>query len=425
VVYDEDGEYVATVYPAQGLRETTWIETSCAGGRLRGVAETVQQPTLSVDIEVEGNLVPAAVAGHFTFPQPEGCAGARKNYTYAIDNPDPEPDTPTELIAVTAVPHDGLFHVRWKGTGPVFDEFGNMRTDVALDASDEEPERWVRDETIYVKCLDGPVEDGVVHIEDLEPSDRKLKAQMARPTALLVQGYDIEKPLVGFAERSLWSLGYGREKIDHTGGPSGADATQELMDKIAENRFDIFVVNAHGHSDASNFFVVCSEVDIPELPWVPLKDHIPVADCVYPDEIKLYNTKKYRLFYASSCGLGKGDDGARWREAFGNVGRGIDGDPEGPAEACITWDEVVMDLLCYVFDKAFWESLIAENPADRKDNAADAFRAARDKASASYFWDNPSTGIIARPKLLGDTSLERLRFSHELPIPGFEIPEYP
>ncbi|MDY0034203.1 MAG: hypothetical protein RBT84_19755, partial [FCB group bacterium] len=38
VVYDEDGEYVATVYPAQGLRETTWIETSCAGGRLRGVA---------------------------------------------------------------------------------------------------------------------------------------------------------------------------------------------------------------------------------------------------------------------------------------------------------------------------------------------------------------------------------------------------
>ena len=33
VVYDEDGEYVDTVYPAQGLRETTWIETSCAEGR--------------------------------------------------------------------------------------------------------------------------------------------------------------------------------------------------------------------------------------------------------------------------------------------------------------------------------------------------------------------------------------------------------
>ncbi|HNZ19762.1 MAG TPA: hypothetical protein PKK44_15645, partial [Candidatus Hydrogenedentes bacterium] len=87
LVYNEDGEYVATVYPAQGLRETTWIETSCAGGRLRGVAETVQQPTLEVDIEVEGNLVPPAVAGHFTFPQPEGCAGARKYYTCAVDNP--------------------------------------------------------------------------------------------------------------------------------------------------------------------------------------------------------------------------------------------------------------------------------------------------------------------------------------------------
>ena len=68
LVYNEDGELVATVYPAQGLRETTWIETSCAGGRLRGVAETVQQPTLAVDIEVEGNLVPpvhiSARVGH-------------------------------------------------------------------------------------------------------------------------------------------------------------------------------------------------------------------------------------------------------------------------------------------------------------------------------------------------------------------------
>ncbi|NLE27016.1 MAG: hypothetical protein GX625_17080, partial [Clostridiaceae bacterium] len=387
---------------------------------------TVEQPTLEVDIEVEGNLVPPAVAGHFTFPQPEGCAGARKYYTSEVDYPEPYFDKPTELIAVSAVPHEGFDLVRWKGTGPVFDEDGNLRTDVALDASDEEPERWVRDETIYVKCLDSPVEDGGVDVEDLEPEDRELEAEMARPTVLLVQGYDIEKPLVGFAERSLWSLRYGREKIDHTGGPSEADATQELMDKIAENRFDIFVVNAHGHSDISNFFVVCSEIDLPDLPWdPPLVEMIPPEDCVYPDEIALRNTRRYKLFYGSSCGLGKGDDGARWREAFGNVGRGLDGDAEGPAEACITWDETVMAMLNYAFDKAFWESLIAENPADRKDTALDAFRAARDRASSSYFWNNPLSGIIARPKLLGDTSLKRLRFGLELPIPDFEIPEYP
>jgi hypothetical protein len=284
----------------------------------------------------------------------------------------------------------------------------------------------VRDETIYVKCLDGPVEDGVVHIEDLEPSDRKLQAQMVRPTVLLVQGYDIEKPLVGLADRSFWRMRYGREKIDHSGGPSEVDATQELMDRIAENRFDIFVVNAHGHSDISNFFVVCSEIDIPDLPWdPPLEGMIPPQDCVYPAEIALRNTRRYKLFYASSCGLGKGDNGARWREAFGNVGRGIDGDAEGPAEACITWDETVMAMLSYAFDKAFWESLVAENPADRKDTALDAFLAAWDAVSEHPFWNNPFSGIIARPQLLGDTSLKSLRFNLELPIPDFDIPAYP
>ncbi|MDY0032660.1 MAG: hypothetical protein RBT84_11945, partial [FCB group bacterium] len=153
VVYDEDGEYVATVYPAQGLRETTWIETSCAGGRLRGVAETVQQPTLTVDIEVEGNLVPAAVAGHYTFPQPEGCAGARKNYTYAIDNPDPEPDTPTELIAVSLNRNDGFVLKSWTGNCAHFDANGTYLGMLPATVPDD-PDDWVTGDTIYVKCLE-------------------------------------------------------------------------------------------------------------------------------------------------------------------------------------------------------------------------------------------------------------------------------
>ena len=191
MVYDEDGEYVATVYPARGLRETTWIETSCAGGRLRGVAETVQQPTLEVDIEVEGNLVPPAVAGHFTFPKPDGCAGALKNYTYAIDNPDPEPDTPTELIAVTAVPHEGFNVVRWTGAGPVYDEDGVERTDVALDATEDEPDRWVTGETIYIKCLDYLAEDVTKSttkssIKEKEPRSKEIKVTVANTAELWV-----------------------------------------------------------------------------------------------------------------------------------------------------------------------------------------------------------------------------------------------
>jgi len=210
LVYNEDGEYVATVYPAQGLRETTWIETSCAGPRLRGVAETVQRPTLEVDIEVEGNLVPPAVAGHFTFPKPDGCAGARKYYTCAVDNPAPEPDTPTELIAVTAVPQEGFCHERWKGEGPVFDEYGNERTDVALDAREDEPERWVTDETIYLKCLESRNDQIAWAVTDMaalagasvkgaisggsKPASRKVTSICIPMYGTLIRGGDFDPP---------------------------------------------------------------------------------------------------------------------------------------------------------------------------------------------------------------------------------------
>jgi len=152
LVYNEDGEYVDTVYPARGLRETTSIETSCAEGRLRGLAETVQQPTLKVDIEVEGNLVPAAVAGHYTFPQPEGCAGARKYYTCAVDNPDPEPDTPTELIAVSLNRNDGFVLKSWTGNCAYFDANGNYLGMLPVSVPDD-PDDWITGDTIYVKCL--------------------------------------------------------------------------------------------------------------------------------------------------------------------------------------------------------------------------------------------------------------------------------
>ena len=151
VVYDEDGEYVATVYPAQGLRETTWIETSCAGGRLRGVAETVQQPTLEVDPLIRNNNggIPKAESGWYEFLTGPECKPATK-YARSItaDNPT------TELRGLRARKHPYMKFIRWIGQGPVFDAEGILRTDVALDAGENEHDRWVTDETIYIKCVD-------------------------------------------------------------------------------------------------------------------------------------------------------------------------------------------------------------------------------------------------------------------------------
>ncbi|MGI6461874.1 MAG: hypothetical protein ACOX5J_17620 [Candidatus Hydrogenedentales bacterium] len=152
VVYNEDGEYVDTVYPARGLRDTTSIETSCAEGRLRGLAETVQQPTLKVDIEVEGNLVPAAVAGHFTFPKPDGCAGARKYYTCAHERPDPKSDIATELIAVKLNRNDGFVLRSWTGNCAYFDANGAY-LGMLPESLPDDPDDWITDDTIYVKCL--------------------------------------------------------------------------------------------------------------------------------------------------------------------------------------------------------------------------------------------------------------------------------
>jgi len=202
LVYNEDGEYVDTVYPARGLRETTSIETSCAEGRLRGLAETVQQPTLKVDIEVEGNLVPAAVAGHFTFPKPEGCAGARKYYTCAVDNPAPEPDTPTELIAVSLNRNDGFVLKSWTGNCAYFDANGNY-LGMLPESLPDDPDDWVTGDTIYVKCLKAQPTQMASAMTDmavlagataegafegfLEPVEARLNANLVRG-ALVVTG---------------------------------------------------------------------------------------------------------------------------------------------------------------------------------------------------------------------------------------------
>ena len=151
-VYGYDGQLLDTV-PTGWINASGSAVVSSDTFPVHGVAEYLEQPTLTVDIEVEDNVVPAAVAGHYEFPKPDGCAGARKNYTYAIDNPDPEPDTPTELIAVSLNRNDGFVLKSWTGNCAYFDANGNYLGMLPKSVPDD-PDDWITDDTIYVKCLE-------------------------------------------------------------------------------------------------------------------------------------------------------------------------------------------------------------------------------------------------------------------------------
>jgi len=380
LVYNEDGELVATVYPAQGLRETTWIETSCAGGRLRGVAETVQQPTLEVDIEVEGNLVPPAVAGHFTFPKPDGCAGARKNYTYAIDNPDPEPDTPTELIAVTAVPQEGFEFVRWKGTGPVFDASGNYAGNLS-DSLDDDPTTWFTEPTIYVKCLDeeavqaasaltdmsimaGATTQGSISANLVAASRSIVGVTRRRKNALVVEGgftggtsvAQEHLPHIGskYYAMTLKSF-FSREEPEKTVVSSELlvpAKPQDIVNHISMMRYKVFEYNGHGNSEAlfpaypvDNWYEYppeCRPLDSIGYVYAAITRST-IRDAIGDDS-------NYKFVFLNSCNAGM--SGSTWQTMVFR------------AECLICWDYGVTNEKAQTFDALLWADLYAQSNPD-------------------------------------------------------------
>ena len=402
VVYDEDGEYVATVYPAQGLRETTWIETSCAGGRLRGVAETVQQPTLEVDIEVEGNLVPPAVAGHFTFPQPEGCAGARKYYTCAVDNPDPEPDTPTELIAVTAVPHEGLSFEGWAGNCAHFDQNGNYLG--MLPASlPENPDDRILDETIYVKCVRAEeiqmasamtnmaILEGVgVPLEPvgLIPCGIVMRAFLKPGAAIVIKGVRAEVPVAGAVSTALDELGYTTSPEIYL-----EPRKEDVLDYVRDNKASIFYFDGHGGT-----------VDNGQtLGIVPYSPNAPTAREYWltPDDVAPINQYAYKLAMFSTCGQAKIDLGQPWKDAF-------------EAEAVIGWDEKTWPDVKRAYDLAFFECFNPSDPAKYRKNVQGAHDYATTIAQTQPKWKQPwekedkdgnvieIVPVLGEPRCIGD-----------------------
>ena len=124
-------------------------------GPISAKISTEEMMTLDADVEVEGGNIPAAFAGTVTGGSLGNNTNLRGFYT-RISDPDAliKPHPSTEFVEIHAAEFPGFVLKRWTGTCPVFDENGVLRTDVALDAGDDEPARWVTDQTIYVKCID-------------------------------------------------------------------------------------------------------------------------------------------------------------------------------------------------------------------------------------------------------------------------------
>jgi len=60
-------------------------------------------------------------------------------------------DGPNQLVKLTVETHCGYEFVRWTGKGDVYDSQGNPLPNVSLEATDEEPEKWVTSESIWIK----------------------------------------------------------------------------------------------------------------------------------------------------------------------------------------------------------------------------------------------------------------------------------
>jgi len=328
------------------LRETTSIETSCAEGRLRGLAETVQQPTLKVDIEVEGNLVPAAVAGHFTFPKPEGCAGARKYYTCAVDNPAPEPDTPTELIAVSLNRNDGFVLKSWTGNCAYFDANGTYLGMLPATVP-EDPDDWVTGDTIYVKCLKANPTQMASAMTDMAvlagasaegaaetlllPTVAFLKALVSKGLLLIEGGGALEK-----SKADLKTWGYQTKPLER---PRAFEALKEIEDRTNV----VFVFNGHGLDETGpqtfdGDAILIHEKDPDDeddndvwLHWRAVIDH--VSD----DE------SNYDFVYLNTCSCGS--KYSMWQAAF-------------RSDAFFGWYFPVRLTTMRTFDQYFWEEIL-------------------------------------------------------------------
>ena len=172
ITYGNTTECLSSGMHEISLDYTPGAKTGNEEGPLGASATSLERKTIEADIEVEDGS--AADAGYIF--------GLDLNGYY--DNIDAECDDTTQLVELSVNTTNGYQLERWTGSGPVFDANGNVRTDVSLEAGDDEPEKWVTDSTIYLKCLDCEYSSNKLFGCTPEASDRVVKAKLtlAPPT---------------------------------------------------------------------------------------------------------------------------------------------------------------------------------------------------------------------------------------------------
>ena len=120
----------------------------------------VEKPKLTWTMECEDGSVPPAAIGWVTVGDDDNSLPAQNYYTAATpynqwDNDGQNYfDGPNQLIKLTAYTHHGYEFVRWTGEGDIYDSNGIPITEFSLEATDEEPEKWVTSESIWIKMAE-------------------------------------------------------------------------------------------------------------------------------------------------------------------------------------------------------------------------------------------------------------------------------
>ncbi|MEA3365297.1 MAG: hypothetical protein U9Q79_06610, partial [Candidatus Hydrogenedentes bacterium] len=360
LVFSHHGEeLVDIVYPMFGSKGTTVANRATAP--LYALAESIPQPTLTVDIEVEGNVVPPAVAGHYRFPQGEDYEGGKKYYTYEMDYPDPYFDKHSELIAVTVVPHEGFELKSWTGNCAYYDANGNY-LGMLPESIPEDPEDWITDDTIYVKCLKavgthtasamtdmavlaGASAEGAIPPESFLVINAAIQAKVGRGVLVIEGGGALQRSTV-----KLGSLNYDTKTL--TRPKTKERALKEIYDQTRL----VFVFNGHGLED------------IPGTPQTEHGDEILIHQvgedddfpCDQDDEAepptediwlrwsevtsKLHDQPAhYRFVYLGCCYCGSQYE--YWRQAF-------------KAKAVFGFMGPVLKITASRFDEVFWEKML-------------------------------------------------------------------
>ena len=295
-------------------------------------------------------------------------AGGRKYYTYEMDYPDPCFDCPTELVAVSLNRNDGFVLKSWTGNCAYFDAAGNYLGMLPATLP-EDPDDWITDDTIYVKCLkaqptqmasamtdmavlagaiaEGAVwSDGNYNFEFFEPINGCLIANLMRG-AMSVTGAQFDGSVLGdgawddkwYDQHSdiaaLTRIGYAVIKVPGDGSKfKDEDILMHLRKKGAEY-IKVFTYFGHARGEPPIRLQLYSSLTDPDEKFL---DAAEVQDAIGEREF-------VKLVFLSGCYTIDPIEQkpSIWKEAFN-------------AETVIGWDGYVTPKDAAKFEGLFWDN---------------------------------------------------------------------